>query len=50
MQHHLDAISRCVAPSAHAVLTLDKAGWGGGSHRSARDAGQQSVKVHEGWY
>jgi hypothetical protein len=26
MQHHLDAISRCVAPSAH-VLTLDKAGW-----------------------
>ena len=27
MQHHLDAISRCVAPSAHAVLTLDKAGW-----------------------
>ena len=23
MQHHLEAISRCVAPGAHAVLTLD---------------------------
>jgi DDE superfamily endonuclease len=27
MQHHLDEISRCVATGAHAVLTLDKAGW-----------------------
>jgi len=27
MQHHLDEISRCVAAGAHAVLTLDKAGW-----------------------
>src|SRR5262249_19124538 len=27
MQHHLDEISRCVAADAHAVLTLDKAGW-----------------------
>jgi DDE superfamily endonuclease len=27
MQHHLDAISQCVAPGAHAVLTLDRAGW-----------------------
>jgi DDE superfamily endonuclease len=27
MQHHLDEISRCVAEGAHAVLTLDKAGW-----------------------
>jgi transposase len=27
MQHHLEAISCRVAPGAHAVLTLDKAGW-----------------------
>ena len=27
MQHHLDDISRYVAAGAHAVLTLDKAGW-----------------------
>ena len=27
MQHHLNAISRCVTIGAHAVLTLDKAGW-----------------------
>jgi hypothetical protein len=27
MQHHLEQISRCVAAGAHAVLTLDKAGW-----------------------
>lgn len=27
MQHHLHEISRCVAAGAHAVLTLDKAGW-----------------------
>jgi hypothetical protein len=27
MQVHLDEISRCVTPGAHAVLTLDKAGW-----------------------
>src|ERR1700675_1545216 len=27
MQHHLGEISRCVAAGAHAVLTLDKAGW-----------------------
>jgi hypothetical protein len=27
MQHHLDEISRRVAAGAHAVLTLDKAGW-----------------------
>jgi transposase len=27
MQHHLDEISRCVAAGAHAVLTLDIAGW-----------------------
>jgi hypothetical protein len=27
MQLHLDHISRCVADGAHAVLTLDKAGW-----------------------
>src|SRR5262249_8266584 len=27
MQHHLDEIGRCVAADAHAVLTLDKAGW-----------------------
>jgi len=27
MQHHLNAISRCVSAGAHAVLTLDKAGW-----------------------
>jgi hypothetical protein len=27
MQLHLDHISRCVAGGAHAVITLDKAGW-----------------------
>ena len=27
MQRHLDEISRHVAPGAHAVLVLDKAGW-----------------------
>ena len=27
MQHHLNEISRCVTVGAHAVLTLDKAGW-----------------------
>ncbi len=27
MQHHLNQISRCVPPDAHAVLALDKAGW-----------------------
>ena len=27
MQLHLDQVSRCVADAAHAVLTLDKAGW-----------------------
>jgi transposase len=27
MQHHLNAISRRVAIGAHAVLTLDRAGW-----------------------
>jgi len=27
MQHHLHEISRCIAAGAHAVLTLDKAGW-----------------------
>jgi hypothetical protein len=27
MQLHLDQVSRCVADGAHAVLTLDKAGW-----------------------
>jgi len=27
MQHHLDDLSRCVAAGAHAVVTLDKAGW-----------------------
>ena len=27
MQHHLNEISRCVEVGAHAVLTLDKAGW-----------------------
>jgi hypothetical protein len=27
MQLHLDQISRCVAGGAHAVITLDKAGW-----------------------
>ena len=27
MQLHLDQISRCVASGAHAVITLDKAGW-----------------------
>jgi transposase len=27
MQHHLDEISRRVAAGAHAVVTLDKAGW-----------------------
>ena len=27
MQHHLNEISRCVTAGAHAVLTLDKAGW-----------------------
>ena len=27
MQCHLDEISRHVAPGAHAVLVLDKAGW-----------------------
>jgi hypothetical protein len=27
MQHHLDEISQRVAAGAHAVLTLDKAGW-----------------------
>jgi putative transposase len=27
MQHHLNAISHCVTAGAHAVLTLDKAGW-----------------------
>ena len=27
MQLHLDHISRCVADGAHAVLTLDEAGW-----------------------
>ncbi len=26
-QHHLDEISQCVKVGAHAVLTLDKAGW-----------------------
>jgi hypothetical protein len=114
MQLHLDQISSCVAGGAHAVITLDKAGWHttrklqvpsnislvhlppaspelnptenvwqylrqaylsnrvfrdyddvleasssawnkliaehGASHRSAREPGQQSVKVREGWY
>ena len=27
MQAHLDAIGRAVAPGAHALLILDKAGW-----------------------
>jgi transposase len=27
MQLHLDQISRCVAGGAHAVISLDKAGW-----------------------
>lgn len=27
MQAHLEAIGRAVAPSAHALLILDKAGW-----------------------
>jgi putative transposase len=27
IQHHLDGISRRVAANAHAVLTLDRAGW-----------------------
>src|SRR5689334_24428798 len=27
MQHHLDEIARTLAPKAHAVLVLDKAGW-----------------------
>jgi transposase len=27
MQAHLDAIGRAIAPSAHALLILDKAGW-----------------------
>jgi hypothetical protein len=27
MQQHLNKISQCVTPGAHAVLTLDKAGW-----------------------
>ncbi len=27
MQAHLDAISPAVAPGAHALLLLDKAGW-----------------------
>ena len=27
MQHHLDEISRCVCPKAHAVLIMDGAGW-----------------------
>jgi transposase len=30
--HHLDAISQCVAPGAHAVLMLDRAGW----HRTSK--------------
>jgi hypothetical protein len=111
MQLHLDHISRCVAGGAHAVITLDKAGWHttrklhvpsnislmhlpparpelnrprtsgstcanaisqigssatmtmsskppeislspnrAESHQSEREAGRQSVKVHEGWY
>jgi hypothetical protein len=29
MQRHLDEISRCVAPGAHAVVVLDGAGWHG---------------------
>src|SRR3954462_2122693 len=27
MQHHLDEIARTLAPKAHAVLVLDRAGW-----------------------
>src|SRR5689334_3609073 len=27
MQHHLDAIARTLAPTAHALLMLDQAGW-----------------------
>jgi hypothetical protein len=27
MQAHLDAIGKAVAPGAHALLILDKAGW-----------------------
>lgn len=29
MQRHLDEISRCIAPGAHAVIVLDGAGWHG---------------------
>jgi hypothetical protein len=64
MQLHLDQVSRCVADGAHAVLTLDKAGWHTTRklqvpfnislvhlpHQSAREAGPQSVKVRECWY
>jgi transposase len=27
MQHHLDEIARQVAPGAHAIVVLDRAGW-----------------------
>jgi len=37
MQHHLDEIARTVAPGAHAVLLLDRAGW----HTTARLKGPQ---------